>query len=245
MSNEIPQNENDKSDKPLPLWTIALIPVYISVLFILMFFPLAQDWLWIESWLFIISFVINMTFSFFIINKKNPRVLRNRMKVKKVGVTEKTKSSAGSDKFILPILAIGFIGAFILPVIDYRYQWSSIHFIVEIISLVVTNIGLIIMDIAMVQNAYASKLLDINKDQKLIDTGLYSHVRHPLYSGAALMMLGLPIALGSWISLIPAIIGVISLIIRIKFEEEMLIKGMDGYDEYRTRVKYKLIPKIY
>ncbi len=245
MSKEIPQNENDKSDKPLPLWTIALIPVYISVLFILMFFPLAQDWLWIEAWLFIVSFVINMTISFFIINKKNPRVLRNRMKVKKVGVTEKTKSSAGSDKFLLPILAIGFIGAFILPVFDYRYQWSSIHFIVEIISLVVANIGLIIMDIAMVQNAYASKVLDINKDQKLIDTGLYSHVRHPLYSGAFLMMLGLPIALGSWISLIPATIGVISLIIRIKFEEEMLIKGMEGYDEYRIRVKYKIIPKIY
>jgi len=167
------------------------------------------------------------------------------MKVKKVGVTEKTKRSAGSDKFILPILAIGFIGAIILPVFDYRNHWSSIPFTVEIISLVVTNIGLTIMDIAMVQNAYASKLLDINKDQKLIDTGLYSHVRHPLYSGAALMMLGLPIALGSWVSLIPAAIGVISLIIRIKFEEEMLIKGMDGYDEYRTRVKYKLIPKIY
>ncbi len=245
MSNEIPQKENDKSDKPLPLWTIALIPVYISVIFIIIFFPLARTWLWIEAWLFIISFVINMTISFYLINKKNPRVLRNRMKVKKVGVTEKTKSSAGSDKFVLPILAIGFVGAFILPVFDYRYQWSSIHFIVEIISLVVTNIGLIIMDIAMVQNAYASKVLDINKDQKLIDTGLYSHVRHPLYSGAVLMMLGLPIALGSWISLIPAAIGVISLIIRIKFEEEMLIKGMDGYDEYRTRVKYKIIPKIY
>ncbi len=245
MSSEIPQNKTDKSDKPFPIWAIALIPVYIFVIFIIIFFPLSGDWAWIEAWLFIISFVINMTISFLLINKKNPRVLRNRMKVKKVGVTEKTKSSAGSDKFILPILAIGFVGAFILPVFDYRYQWSSIHFIVEIISLVVTNIGLIIMDIAMVQNAYASKVLDINKDQKLIDTGLYSHVRHPLYSGAILMMLGLPIALGSWISLIPAAIGVISLIIRIKFEEEMLIKGMDGYDEYRTRVKYKLIPKIY
>ncbi|MHA1193609.1 MAG: hypothetical protein ACTSP9_15200, partial [Promethearchaeota archaeon] len=84
MSNEIPQNENDKSDKSLPLWTIALIPVYISVLFIIILFPLAQDWLWIEAWLFIISFVINLTISFYIINKKNPRVLRNRMKVKKV-----------------------------------------------------------------------------------------------------------------------------------------------------------------
>ena len=245
MSNEIPQNEKDKSDKPLPLWTIALIPVYISVLFIIIFFPLAQDWSWIEAWLFIISFVINMTISFSLINKKNPRVLRNRMKVKKVGVTEKTKRSARSDLFIMPLLSIGFIGAIILLLFDHCYQWSSIPFIVEIIGLVIMNIGLIIMNIAMVQNAYASKLLDINKDQKLIDTGLYSHVRHPLYSGAIIMILCLPIALGSWISLIPAAIGVLALLIRIKFEEEMLIKGMDGYIEYRTRVKYKLIPKIY
>ena len=245
MSSETIQNNIEKLDKPLPLWSIALIPVYISVIFMIIFFPLAQDWLWVEAWLFTISFVINMSISFYLINKKNPRVLRNRMKVKKVGVTEKTKSSAGSDKYIMPILAIGFIGAFLLPVFDYRNQWSSIPFTVEIISLVVTNIGLIIMDLAMVQNAYASKLLDINKDQKLIDTGLYSHVRHPLYSGAVLMILGIPIALGSWISLIPAAIAVLAILIRIKFEEEMLIKGMDGYIEYRTRVKYKIIPKIY
>ncbi len=165
--------------------------------------------------------------------------------MKKVGVTEKTKRSAGSDKFVIPVLALGFIGALILPVFDYRNQWSSIPFIVEIIVLVILNIGLIIMDISMIKNAYASKLLDISKDQKLIDTGLYGHVRHPLYSGAVLMILGLPIALGSWISLIPAAIGVLAIIIRIKFEEEMLINGMDGYDDYRTRVKYKLIPKIF
>jgi len=107
------------------------------------------------------------------------------------------------------------------------------------------NIGLIIMGIAMVQNAFASKLLDINKGQKLIDTGLYGHVRHPLYAGAVLLILGLPIALGSWISLIFALIGALAMILRIKFEEEMLVKGMDGYEEYRTRVKYKIIPKIY
>ena len=245
MSSEASQNEINKDDKPLPLWIIALIPVFISVLFIIIFFPLTQDWAWIEAWLFIVSFVINMTISFYLINKKNPRVLRNRSKVKKVGVTEKTKSSAGSDKFILPILGIGFAAAFILPIFDYRNQWSSIPFTVEIIGLILFNFGIVVMDIAMVQNAYASKILDINKDQKLIDTGLYSHVRHPLYSGAVLMILGLPIALGSWISLIPAAIAVLAILIRIKFEEEMLIKGMDGYIEYRTRVKYKIIPKIY
>jgi len=245
MSNETPQDTYDKYDKPLPFWAIALIPVYISVIFIIIFFPLAQDWAWIEAWLFIISFVINITISYYFINKKNPRLIRNRMKIKKVGVSEKTKKSAGSDKFILPVLAIGFFGVIALPIIDYRFQWSTIPFMLEIIGLVLLNIGLIIMDIAMMQNAFASKILDINKDQKLIDTGLYGHVRHPLYSGAILMILGLPIALGSWISLIPAAIGILSLIVRIKFEEEMLIKGLDGYKEYRIRVKYKIIPKIY
>jgi protein-S-isoprenylcysteine O-methyltransferase Ste14 len=245
MSNETPQDTIDKYNKPLPFWVIALIPVYISLLFIVLFFPIAQDWTWIEAWLFIISFVLNISISYYLINKKNPRVIRNRMKLKKVGVTEKTKKSVGSDKFIMPFLAIGLIGALILPVFDFRYQWTIIPFMVEIIGLVILNNGLIIMDIAMVQNAYASKILDINKDQKLIDTGLYGHVRHPLYSGAVLMMLGLPIALGSWISLIPAAVGIVAIIIRIKFEEDMLIKGMVGYTEYQTRVKYKIIPKIY
>jgi protein-S-isoprenylcysteine O-methyltransferase Ste14 len=245
MSVKISQKEVDKNDKPLPLWVILLMPVYVSALFIFVLFPIAQDWAWIEGWLFIISFVIIMTIGFYLINKRNPRVMRNRMKLKKVGITEKTRKSSKSDLLIFPLLSIGFIGALVLPPFDYRYQWSPIPFIVEIVGLFIMNIGLIIMMIAMVQNAYASKILDINKGQKLIDTGLYGHVRHPLYSGAILMIIGLPIALGSWISLIPAAIGIFALIMRIKFEEDMLLKGMNGYVEYRARVKYKIIPKIY
>lgn len=243
MTQETPQNDID--DTPLSIWFIAIIPVYIGLIFIVFLFPISQDWAWIEAWLFIITFDANLSFGFYFINKKNPRVLRNRMKVKKVGITEKTKKAAGSDKYIVIPLSIGFVGALILPAFDHRYLWTPIPFIVEIIGLIVLNIGVIILNIAMLQNAFASKILDINKDQKLIDTGLYGHVRHPLYSGAILMILGFPIALGSWISLIPAAIGALSLIIRIKFEEEMLIKGMDGYEDYRTRVRYKIIPKIY
>jgi protein-S-isoprenylcysteine O-methyltransferase Ste14 len=167
------------------------------------------------------------------------------MKVKKEGLTSITKKSAGSDKFILPFLSVGFFGALILPAFDHRFGWSSIPFMVEMIALVLTNIGMIIMDIAMLQNAFASKLLDINKGQELVDTGLYARVRHPLYSGSGLMILALPVALGSWWGVIPAVIGFLSLVLRIKFEEEMLIKGMDGYPDYQTRVKYKLIPGIY
>ena len=101
------------------------------------------------------------------------------------------------------------------------------------------------MDEPLLQNSFASKLLDINPDQVLIDTGLYAHVRHPLYAGALLTILTLPIALGSWWGLIPAAVAGLALVVRTNPEEEMLIKGMAGYQEYQARVRYKLIPKIY
>ena len=101
------------------------------------------------------------------------------------------------------------------------------------------------LTISQVQNAYASKILDINKDQKLIDTGLYSKVRHPLYSGAIFWVIGTPIALGSIVGLVGSLLVILALLIRIKFEEEMLIKGMEGYEDYRKRVKYKVFPGIY
>jgi protein-S-isoprenylcysteine O-methyltransferase Ste14 len=116
---------------------------------------------------------------------------------------------------------------------------------VEMVGVVLMNIGLIIANMAMLQNSYASKILDINEDQILVDTGLYGKVRHPMYSGMSLMILAVPIALGSWISLIPAAVAALCLVIRIGFEEEMLVKGMDGYEDYQTRVNYKLIPGIF
>ena len=245
MEKENTRPKINPMDKPLPLWVILMIPIYVGGSFAIILFPIAQDWGWLEAWIFIITFAINITLSYFLINKENPRVIRNRMKVKKEGLTSFTKKSAGSDKYILHFLGIGFFGALILPAFDYRFEWTSVPFAVEMIGLVMVNAGTIIMDIAMLQNAFASKLLDINKGQTLIDTGLYAHIRHPLYSGAALMILALPIALGSWWGLIPAIIGVLSLVVRIKFEEDMLVMGMNGYSNYQSRVKHKLLPKIY
>ena len=95
-------------------------------------------------------------------------------------------------------------------------------------------------------NAFASKVLDIREDKghKLIDTGSYAIVRHPMYTGFLLMFLGVPFLLGSWYTLIPAILFAILILTRIKFEEEMLIEGLPGYEEYKKRVKYKIIPKI-
>ncbi len=238
-------NTVDKMDKPLPLWVMIIIPIYGGVFLALITFPVAKDWGWLEGWAFVITYAINIGVSYFYINKKNPRVIRNRMKLKKEGLTAATRKFAGSDKFIFPFAALGIFGAMIIPGLNHRYGWASIPFVVEMIGLAVVNAGMIIMGIAMLQNAFASKILDINKGQELVDTGLYAHVRHPLYSGVILMAMALPIALGSWWGLIPAAVFVLSMLVRIKFEEEMLINGMGGYPNYQTRVKYKLIPGIY
>ena len=99
----------------------------------------------------------------------------------------------------------------------------------------------------MLENAYASKVLDIREDmgQKLIDTGPYAIVRHPMYSGFSLMVISIALGLGSWYALFPAILAIIFLGIRIKYEEAMLMEGLEGYKDYKQRIKFKMIPKLF
>jgi len=234
-----------KLDKPFPLWFMLLIPIYVVGVLSLLVFPVAGDWGWFYGWLFLISLAINITISYMIINKKNPRVLRNHSKLKKTGLTKSTRQAASSDRFIYPLMAIGFFGAMIVSDLGHRFRWYTLPFPVVMIGLIIFNVGVVIMNIATLQNSYASKILDINQGQVLVDTGLYAHVRHPLYAGAILMGLFIPIALGFLWGFIPALLGALVLVLRIKFEEKMLLEGMEGYADYQKRVKYKLIPGIY
>ncbi len=236
---------NDEMDTPLPLWFMAIMPFYIAGFLALAAFPLARDWGWIEGWIMVITFSLTMSIGFLIINQKNPRVLRNRMKMKKEGLTALTRKPAGSDWWIMPVMSLGFFGALILPALAHRFGWAALPFTLEMAGVVIMNIGLVIMIIAMLQNSFAAKFLDIKQEQTLIDTGLYGRVRHPLYSGAILMILAIPIALGSLAALVPAAVGALSLVVRIRFEEDMLVKGMEGYPEYQKRVRYKLIPGVF
>ena len=252
MNQETPSEYVDKDDTPLPFCVVLIYPLFITIVFGLFLFPLSRwAWNWWEAWTVLGFMTILTGVGFFLINKKNPRVLRNRMKIKKEGISKETKQSAKSDWFVFPIMVVGFFGSFVYPAVEKRFEglWGGYPFPlpwwIEIIGLVVMAGGWIVVIIAQVQNAYASKILDINKDQKLIDTGLYSKIRHPLYSGACIWVLGMPLSLGSVVALGGSIIVIFSLIIRIKFEEDMLVKGMAGYEEYKKRVKYKLIPRIY
>jgi len=239
------QTDESKLDRPLPLWIMLAIPIWIVLLLSVMVFPFADDWRWITGWIIVMTIAINITVSYMIINKKNPRVLRNRSKLKKTGLTKETQRAASSDRFIYPLMAIGFFGAMILPALGRRFGWYALPLPIAISGVIVMNLGVAVINIATLQNSYASKILDINQGQVLVDNGLYAHVRHPLYAGAIIMALFIPVALCSLWGLIPALLSVLMLVIRIEFEEEMLLKGMEGYEDYQSRVKYKLIPRVY
>lgn len=245
MNTLTKNSEIDNLDKPFSIWMLLFLPIYVTAIILVFLLPFAGIWWWLEAWLFAVILSIHMTIWTIIINRANPRVLRNRMKTKKEGLSASTKKSANSDRWVMPLMSIGFFGAMILPALNLRFGWTEMPFWLEMVGLVVMNIGVAIIQLAMLQNAYASKILDINKDQQLIDTGLYGKVRHPIYTGGILMALGTPIALGHWPSLGLAAIAALTLIARIPFEEEMLLKGMAGYGDYKKRVKYRLIPGIY
>ena len=232
-------------DRPLPVWSMFVVPVYLVGVFAVLLFPAAGDWRWLEGWVYTLGLAFIFSVGFAIINRRNPRVLRNRLKTKKEGLTDATTKPARSDRVFMPIAGLGFVGMLIIPALAHRLGWRKIPVTLSIVGLVVSNAGMIVILVAMLQNSFASKILDINQGQVLVDTGLYAHVRHPLYVGFSLWVLGSPVALGCWWGLIPAVLVIVALIARIESEEEMLIKGMDGYENYRTRVRYKLIPGIY
>jgi protein-S-isoprenylcysteine O-methyltransferase Ste14 len=239
------RTEIDKLDQPFSIWFILFIPIYVAAFLSLLVFLFAGDWAWLEGWIFILPLSLNIAIGTAIINQQNPRVLRNRSRIKKEGLTQATEKPASSDRFILPMAAIGGLGAIIVAALGHRFGWYTLPFGVAAFGALMINLGAILLQVAQNQNAHASKILDINKGQVLVDTGLYGRVRHPLYSGYIIMILFWPIALGSLWGLPLALLACASLVIRIHFEEEMLLKGMEGYEDYRSRVKYKLIPRIY
>ncbi len=138
-----------------------------------------------------------------------------------------------------------FLSGFILSGFDYRYNWSDVPLWLVLLSSIIVLTGYILFFFVMRQNSYASRVVEIQEKQKVIDTGLYSIVRHPMYFAAILMFLFMPIVLGSFFALIPLLVFPFQMNIRIKNEEEILEKGLEGYKKYKQKVRYKVIPFIW
>jgi protein-S-isoprenylcysteine O-methyltransferase Ste14 len=214
-----------------------LIRYLLSVAFVggMLFLP-AGTLNFRNGWIFLAALFIPMMFVVVWLYMKDPALLEKRMK---------TSEREKPQKLYVVLSIVVFTATFILPGFDYRYHWSEVPEWLVIISALGMFCGYLMFFAVMRQNSYASRVIEIQEEQRLIDTGLYGVVRHPMYSAATVMFVFAPLVLGSWFAMIPAAFIPVLLVIRILNEEKVLLEGLKGYGDYKNKVKFRLIPYIW
>ena len=221
----------------LKLFLNAIIKFVCGVLLIgaLLFLPSNSFEYW-NAWLFMGLLFIPMFIAGIILMIKNPELLRKRLNA---------KEKENEQKWVLFFSGLMFLSGFIIAGLNYRYGWIELPNIVIIISTVLFIIAYILYGEVLRENTYLSRTIEVQENQKLIDTGLYGIVRHPMYAATILLFLTMPLILGSIISFIIFLVYPIIINKRIKNEEQVLEKDLEGYSEYKKKVKYKVIPFIW
>ena len=221
----------------IKLFLQAIIKYVFGVLIVggLLFIPVNSFDYW-NGWLFMGLLFIPMFIAGIILMIKNPELLRKRLNA---------KEKESEQKQIVLFSGLMFLSGFIIAGLNYRYKWIEIPSIVVIISSILFLIAYILYAEVLRENTYLSRTIEVQENQKVIDTGLYGIVRHPMYAVTILLFLTMPLILGSIISFIIFLIYPIINGKRIKNEEKVLEKDLKGYAEYKKKVKYKVIPFVW
>ena len=190
-----------------------------------------------QGWVMLIIYSLALHGINFYRMRNDTQLLERRMQVG----AEKDKS----QRMIQPFMLIAFGAALVIPAIDHRLAWSIVPAYVVAIGDVLVGLGLFAIFFVFKENTYASAIIEIAAEQKIIDSGLYGIVRLPMYTGGVIMLLGVPLPLGSWWGLLALVTSTLVLIWRIVEEEKVLIKNLAGYTDYQKRVKFRLVPFIW
>lgn len=210
----------------------SLIPLFLGLIILLPAWTL-KFW---QAYTYLVVLVVPMIFALLYFLKKDPKFLERRTRVK-----EKEKQQK-----LLSILSTAiFLAGFIIPGLDHRFAWSDVPTYIVITADIMVLLGYLIILFVFKQNSYASCIIEVNENQKVISTGLYGVVRHPMYLGVLIMFLPTPIALGSYWALIPFAVLPVLLILRILNEEKVLSNNLQGYKEYCQKTRFRLIPYIW
>jgi protein-S-isoprenylcysteine O-methyltransferase Ste14 len=201
-----------------------------------LFFLSAGTIRYLNGWLFILGLTAPMIVTLVYLYRSDPAFLEKRMRTKEKEKTQK--------KFLMLSVPI-FLVALAVPGLDFRFGWSHIPLWLSLAALAVMIGGYLLFVLVMNQNRYASRVVEIQEGQKLIDTGLYAVVRHPMYLAMVVLYLSASLVLGSWYALIPMTVFLSTLVIRITNEERVLLDGLPGYADYAKRVRYRLIPLVW
>ncbi len=209
------------------------------VAFGLMLFLPAWTFNYWQAWVFIVVFTLSTSIPSTYLALKDPAALQRRMHAGPAAETRPVQKVIITGSFLL-LPAVMILSAF-----DHRFGWSPVPTAITVLGDVLVALGLGTTMLVVIQNSYAAANITVEEGQKVISTGLYGLVRHPMYVGVLIMMVGIPLALGSWWGLIILIPGMIGLVFRILDEEKMLKQELAGYSEYTHKVRYRLIPHVW
>ena len=221
----------------LKLFCQAIVKYILGVLIvgILLFIPAGTFEYW-NGWLFMGILFIPMFIAGIVLMIKNPELLKKRLNA---------KESQTEQKQVVLVSGIMFIIGFIVSGLNYRYGWYILPNIVVIIASIFFIIAYVLYAEVLKENTYLSRTIEVQENQKVISTGLYGIVRHPMYTSTMLLFLSMPLILGSIFSFVIFLLYPIIIAKRIKNEEMVLEKDLQGYSEYKEKVKYKMIPFIW
>ncbi len=213
-----------------------------------LFFPaltllLAGNWRWLEGWLFALWFVVMIVFNLSYLYWNDPALLSERTKA------PGSDNQKSWDKYLMgAVLALAVVWLVVLPLDAQRFRWSpTFPLWLKILGGLALLPALYLIERATIDNTYLSAMVRVQSERKqqVITTGVYGFVRHPLYLGCLLLMFGAPLLVGSLYGLLLSVIAALALVGRIHGEEKMLVEELAGYDAYKKKVKYRLIPLVW
>ena len=202
---------------------------------LLLFLPAWSLKYW-NGWLFLGILFVPMFIAGIVMMFKNPELLKKRLNAKEEEQEQKT---------VIALSGLMFLAAFIVAGLNFRFQWIVLPAWAVWIGVGVFLTAYLMYAEVLRENTYLSRTVEVQENQKVIDTGLYGIVRHPMYSATLFLFLSMGIVLGSPISVAILLLYIPIIALRMKNEEQVLEKGLDGYKAYKTRVKYKVIPFIW
>ena len=215
----------------------ALTKIIMGFVFIcvLLFLPAGTVHYW-NAWLFMAVLFVPMIILGIVMLFKSPDLLKKRLDA---------KEKEGEQKWVVALSGIMFMAAFVVAGFNFRFSWHSLPDFVIWISVAMFLLSYLMYVEVIRENAFLSRTIEVQENQKVIDTGLYGIVRHPMYSATIILFLSIPLILGSLISFFIMLAYIPIIAIRINNEERVLEKGLKGYKEYKQKVRYKLIPFIW
>jgi protein-S-isoprenylcysteine O-methyltransferase Ste14 len=219
----------------LMLWYTVFSIVFFGVL---LFWPAGTFNYW-QAWVFIAVFEVGTMIPTIYLAVKYPDAFRRRTRT----------GPFAEGRMVQKLINIGIIAttvaAAVVSALDHRFGWSTVPTAVVVVGNVLILVGLAVAEVVVIQNNYAAATITVEKDQPVVSTGLYSVVRHPMYVGALILVVGMPLALGSYWGLLTMIPGVLIVVARITDEEKALRQELAGYEDYIDKVHYRLVPGVW